>query len=205
VNQAPWFKFHAAEFLGSRETRFLTAEQRGLYIQLLAEAWQSMPKGTLPSNPETLWKLAGAESREDFEKVSGPVLALFKSEGDLLFSQMLSEQVAALAALIPKRKDAGRKGAVAKWNKQRDGNDVANAVQTDGMSMTTAINLPDRREEKRSDTEDIQNRESRLKLKADHQQLALSKAMPLSDKEWQQRLEIAKEKASVAKRMFGPG
>src|ERR1039458_9360893 len=81
-NGRPWFKFFPADWLGSRETRFLTPEQRGYLITLKAEAWQSEPCGSLPADPSALWLLAGAASLKHFQKNAEAVMGCFRLEDE---------------------------------------------------------------------------------------------------------------------------
>jgi uncharacterized protein YdaU (DUF1376 family) len=134
TNGRPWFKFFPAEWLGSRETRFLTPEQRGYLIQLVAEAWQSEPCGTLPADPEKLWRLAGARSRKQFERHAEAVLQSFSLDSGRYANQHLTSLYADIEATACERRIAGRVGAKKRW--QMDSNPMTNAIklasQTDG-------------------------------------------------------------------------
>jgi uncharacterized protein YdaU (DUF1376 family) len=126
--RAPWFKFFAEQWLADRRIRFLTPEQRGYLIQLQAEAWGSQPRGTIPSDPEHLWRLAGAESRESFEKNSAAVLALFRHEGDVLCVPELQEQAEKLERDGEARSRAGK--ASASKRKQHPSNTCSTSEPT---------------------------------------------------------------------------
>ena len=52
VCNAPWFKFFPSDWLLSRTVRLMTAEQRGIYIQLLCEQWYGA--NGLPSDEKAL-------------------------------------------------------------------------------------------------------------------------------------------------------
>lgn len=153
--EAPWFKFFAARWIGDRNIRYLTAEQRGYLIQLMCEAWESDPAGTLPEAPEMLWKLAGAPSRTRFEKVSTEVLAHFELRDGRYFHAELIEQHEGIAAMHESRTRAAMKGAQARWN-QRIGNAgampnaLANAIQSQTVG-TAYQSKREKEQEKRSD------------------------------------------------------
>jgi hypothetical protein len=76
-NHLFWFPFNANEWLADRDIRLMKDYQRGWYIQLKVESWRDC--GTLPNDPNTLWKLAGAESKEFFERENSPVMAKFEN------------------------------------------------------------------------------------------------------------------------------
>src|SRR3990167_9118902 len=57
--KSPAFQFYPSDWISSRAVRMMDAEQRGWYIQLLAEAWESDVQGSLPNDDALLRKLAG--------------------------------------------------------------------------------------------------------------------------------------------------
>jgi hypothetical protein len=71
-----WFPFRYKEWFANRSVRLMKDFQKGWYISLLIECWMS--EGTLPNDPEILWQLAGADSREKFEAHSQLVLNEFE-------------------------------------------------------------------------------------------------------------------------------
>lgn len=150
--EAPWFKFYAARWLGVRNVRYMTPEQRGYLIQLICEAWESDPAGTLPESPEMLWKLAGAPTRKRFEKMSGEVLASFELRDGRYFCADLLEQHEGLAAMHESRTRAAMAGAQARWGSR---NKVPNALPTADQTHREGIayqNKAEKQEEKgRSD------------------------------------------------------
>src|ERR1039458_8002670 len=133
-NGRPWFKFFPADWLGSRETRFLTPEERGYLIQLISEAWQSEPCGSLPADTDKLWRLAGAKSRKQFEPHAEAVLQSFYLEGERYWNQQLVSLHGDMEAIGAERRIAGKLGANKRW--QNSGKRTANATdsrwQTDG-------------------------------------------------------------------------
>lgn len=85
----------------------MTAEQRGWYIQLLCEAWDSEIQGTLPNDPKMLWILAGAENEQVFNTCSTPVISMFKVKGDSLYHERLMDEYSKQQMLSEARSRAG--------------------------------------------------------------------------------------------------
>ena len=136
MNGRPWFRFYPAEWLGSRETRLLTPEQRGYLIQLKAEAWRSEPCGSLPVDPEQLWKLAGALNRRRFAQTVGPVMALFRLADDRYWDEELMSLYSAMDTTSTERRIAGKLGAASRWQGSKQ---MANPFKSDGKQMANAI------------------------------------------------------------------
>jgi hypothetical protein len=99
----------------------------------MAEAWQSEPCGSLPDDPGTLWRLAGAKSRRRFESCAEAVLQSFDLEDGRYWNRQLVSLYDDMEAIGAERRIAGRLGASAKWGR---GKRMANAMtlpkQTDG-------------------------------------------------------------------------
>jgi hypothetical protein len=75
-NHLFWFPFHVNEWLASRAVRFMKDYEKGWYISLLVESWPQA--GTLPDDRDLLWKMAGAQSQEFFERHGSGVLSEFE-------------------------------------------------------------------------------------------------------------------------------
>lgn len=115
--KSPAFQFYPSDWLSSRAVRLMDAEQRGWYIQLLAEAWQSRPQATLPNDPEMLLRLAEAnQSSADFTARWAFVLGQFKLKGDLLINARLAHEKKKQTNYSEQRKKAGIKGAEKRWH-----------------------------------------------------------------------------------------
>jgi hypothetical protein len=176
--EAPWFKFYAARWLGDRNIRYMTPEQRGYLIQLWCEAWESDPAGTLPAAPEMLWKLAGAASRKRFEKVSGAVLAQFELRDGRYFFAELIEQHEGLAAMHESRTRAAVKGAQARWS-NRDGmpNALPNAEQRHCLSEQKRKEQKQNRSDAIPGTRRWEIEQQQIAYKADIEKLAKGKRL----------------------------
>lgn len=109
--KSPAFQFYPNDWLSSRAVRLMDAEQRGWYIQLLAEAWQSVPQCSLPNDPEILWKLAGAKDKEWFNERSNLVLTNFQQRSNLLFNARLERELSKQKVFSKQRSLAGKKSA----------------------------------------------------------------------------------------------
>lgn len=90
ATKPPAFQFYAKDWLTSKAVIAMTPTQRGYYIMLLAHAWDSDNPGELENNPNLLWRLAGAGSKKEFDKVSPLVLAQFDVgvNGNLINSKL---------------------------------------------------------------------------------------------------------------------
>jgi uncharacterized protein YdaU (DUF1376 family) len=125
MTKPPAFQFYAKDWLASRQVKMMSPEQRGYYIQLLAEAWDSKEPGTLPVDVEDLWFLAGASSRAEFERpltdfgtvrVCDLVLKQFPVlDGKRVNERLLIERQRQLA-----RSDKQRDKALARWEKPKE-------------------------------------------------------------------------------------
>jgi uncharacterized protein YdaU (DUF1376 family) len=196
LNTAPWFKTHAAEALGSRDLRFLTAEQIGYLFRLWCEAWSSDVRATIPADQDLLWRLAGAESRERFEANSKPVLAMFNDAGDgSLYSPMLMEQGQDLVKLSATRREAGKRGLKTRWNKN-------DSQQIDSNSMANATNLQGRTDLEVEQPKRTKTQKNFRPLRASKQDSLLSQVTSPDD--WEQKRQAEKQKAKIASAMWEP-
>lgn len=79
-NALPYFPLYTNDWLADRDLLFMDSEQRGWYFMLAFESWRS--GGILEDEPDKLWKLARAESREAFEQKQDAVLTKFDAATD---------------------------------------------------------------------------------------------------------------------------
>jgi len=115
MSKAPAYQMYASDWLGSRSVRFMDDYQRGWYIQLLNEAWDSDPQCMLPDNDELLQKLAGisAHSRAipDFNDRWLVVRRMFKQHGEFVANDRQMEEFAKQEMRRKQARDAGRSSA----------------------------------------------------------------------------------------------
>lgn len=102
----------------------MTAEQRGWYIQLLAEAWDSDEPGFLPKG-HPVWWLAGAKDEQTFAKSSTLVLQNFKRDRrHRLYNPRLLAERKIQIAWREKSSEAGKKSAKARSTQVRPAPDT---------------------------------------------------------------------------------
>lgn len=87
----------------------MTYQQRDVYLTLLFRSWYEEPAGTLPNNIEELAMMGGVDI-ETWERISGPIMAKFQTDGNgrIFNARMLKEA----------RKARGRRVAGARGGKQ---------------------------------------------------------------------------------------
>lgn len=107
----PWFKFFPKEWLLSNFIRTASAEERGVYIQLLSEQWQN--GGFLPMDDGSLYRLAACDDRKQWERVKGRVLEQFagrSEDGSEMWNAKLWELQLDATELSKERAKAGKAG-----------------------------------------------------------------------------------------------
>ena len=137
LNKPPAFLFYVKDWLTSKAVIAMSPTQRGYYIQLLAHAWDSDRPGYLPNDPALLWKLAGARSRESFERESALVLAQFPKAGrGVRANTRLVNERRSQMARSERLSRSGSAGAAAKWGSPRGPitRPAAGKLQAEGTS-----------------------------------------------------------------------
>jgi uncharacterized protein YdaU (DUF1376 family) len=114
VGCLPYFKFYPDDWLSDRAVRRLSLPARGLYLDLLAIAWN---EGGIPADPDELAadaKLLGVNSRS-FPRLWGEIekFWIHGRNGELVNPRQEEERVKAMRA-YEQRVDAGRRGGLAK-------------------------------------------------------------------------------------------
>jgi hypothetical protein len=125
-NKPPAFQFYVRDWLASKSVRMMTPTQRGYYIQLLAEAWDSDRPGYLPEGYAT-WQLAGAQSEAEFLSNGGEaVLSHFTrdSKRRLFNARLLLERKKQIANSKLQR-EKGVAGAAKRWHRSSRGHPSA--------------------------------------------------------------------------------
>ena len=108
-----WFPTSPASILAATHPwRMMTPTQRGLFWQLLLETWAN--SGILPTDMAALWRLAGADSLEQFEAECGPVLSDFEAveiDGKtFLVSKTIENACAEICPRFVKQRENGMLG-----------------------------------------------------------------------------------------------
>lgn len=139
-NKPPAFQFYAKDWLTSKAVLAMTPSQRGYYINLLAHAWDSDRPGLLKDDTDLLWKLAGADSREQFEKDGQLVLEQFPKigRGNRCNRRLLGER----KAQVSRRSDrsrSGSAGAKSRWDNKIHGEAMLLPMAKNGSSSSPAV------------------------------------------------------------------
>jgi uncharacterized protein YdaU (DUF1376 family) len=140
--KSPAFQFYSSDWLSSQAVRLMDAEQRGWYIQLLAESWESKPQATLKDDDAFLRVLAGVNDQAiDVENRWKVVKSQFKRKGKLLYNDRLMDEVVKQAENREKKRLAGQASSEARratrealktehLNKARNGTQKPNTCST---------------------------------------------------------------------------
>jgi hypothetical protein len=133
----PAFQFYPKDWLSSKTVLRMTPAQCGYFINLLANAWDNDPPGTLPNDPDILWRLARAESKAVFEADGALVLTQFPLArgGKTRFNHKLTGEYKAQVARRLRFSRAGRAGANAKWDNKLHGDANGDAIKMPMASM----------------------------------------------------------------------
>ena len=113
----PWFAFDAGDWLTSEDVDFMTLEQEGAYVRLLAFQWE---RGSIPSSREKLTQMLtkrGQKTLRDFDdlwSVVGPLFAVVEG-GDRLRNERLERERARYEETCEKK----RKGALDRQARER--------------------------------------------------------------------------------------
>lgn len=116
LHSYPWYP---ADWRGSETRMAMTLEERAIYRDLLDHCWE---EGSLPTNPRVLAGIAGA-SAEEWERCGENVLAPFEFIDGRYHHRKVNERRPELVEWHEARKQAGRKGAESRW--QKDGSAIA--------------------------------------------------------------------------------
>src|SRR5438309_8227955 len=81
----PYMPFYVRDFYGDFRVRTMTPRQRAMYRSLLDNAWMALRPCYIPNDSEQLWLMADADSMQQWEENSGPVLRMFNVSEDGAF------------------------------------------------------------------------------------------------------------------------
>jgi len=116
-NKPPAFQFFVKDWTASPTRQMMSLAGQGAYINLLAVAWDSDPIGTIPNQPDKLWKLADAMP-DEWANIRDEVLQNFEQFDDdptRLVNKRLRRQWLELKEFSDMASDRARKGAEARW------------------------------------------------------------------------------------------
>lgn len=130
MNASPAFQFYAGDWIKSRSVRLMDAEQRGWYIQLLAEAWDGNPQCMLPKDDATLQILAGvsaeSQSQQTFNARWATVKGMFSDRGQYLANE---RQLECLASQTHNREMAVKAGLQSAKNRESKRKEIQKALR----------------------------------------------------------------------------
>lgn len=138
TDQFPWFPMYAADYLSSERVTALTLEQQGAFVRLMCSSWNA-GKGepSITTDAEAQAKVVGLP-RKRWDRVKGPVLALFEQRGDRLYNAKMSKLWEIQRAKYELRAKAGREGGKARALNKQNGSNASRLLQhTDAESDRT--------------------------------------------------------------------
>lgn len=110
----PAFRMYSKDWLSSLNVRRMDATQKGWFIQLLIEAWESSPQCFLPGDDMLLRVLAGAVGADDLKWQF--VLQQFKKKGSKVYNVRQLREYTSLMAFRERKSQAGKNGAHTRWH-----------------------------------------------------------------------------------------
>lgn len=131
---SPAFQFYPGDFLSDGNQMSLSLAGAGAYIRLIAVCWK---EGSLPDDTKLLWKLAQADSRQEFEEVWPSVRVCFRKKRGRLIHPRLDKERAKQDAFRSKMSESGKKGAKRRHEKPapvKDNSSQATATPEVGLS-----------------------------------------------------------------------
>lgn len=116
-----WFP---ADWLQSTTRLEMTAEQRGIYRDLLDHHYS---EGSLPSNEKALRMIAGVTDKE-WKRSSSLVLSKFTEREGRLYNRKAEEVLNSKKEWHEKQSKSGRDGALKRWGAHSEPNGLPNGV-----------------------------------------------------------------------------
>ena len=123
MSEMPFMQMYWSDYFG--DTRHLTCEQHGAYLQLIGTMWTA--GGTLPADPRKLAKITGCTPSR-WAKISPEVMAFFILSGDVITHKRVTFELEKAREKSIKRAEVGAKGGRAKALKN---NEASLAIATD--------------------------------------------------------------------------
>src|SRR6266700_5516450 len=93
VKRMDWYKWFPRDILSSIPYKCLTVEQQGAYRNILDHLWMEFPEVSVSATDDHgLRMMALVPTKKVWDKIKGPVLAMFDIENGLLFHRRMIEQ-----------------------------------------------------------------------------------------------------------------
>jgi DnaD/phage-associated family protein len=135
----PYFPFYPGDWLSDPNVQFLSLEEAGAYITLLAYMWRDGKDCALPDDNKYLARLLHISTRKWAKLreilIDGEHAVFEKTSDGLIRNKRLSEEWEKAV----KKSESRAAAAKAKWEKQKTGD--ANAEQTESKSNASASGL----------------------------------------------------------------
>ncbi len=112
-NYQPW---NEDAFSGDIMVQSMTYIQKWMYRTLLQKAFFEKYRPDLPADENLLWRMAGCESRNQWDQNKEAVLEMFESDGDILFQKRLRQDWERLTEKRENMSNAGKAGATRRWD-----------------------------------------------------------------------------------------
>lgn len=151
MSAPPFMQMYWADYFG--DTRHLSCEQHGAYLQLLGSMW--LAGGVLPNDPRKLAKMTGCTASR-WARIQADVLALFEVEGDCIQHKRLKLELKKAREKSIKLAEVGSLGGKAKALKTLEP-PLANATETPAYARASS-DIRDQIPEKTTDDDSARAR-----------------------------------------------
>lgn len=126
------------KFFSSANVRMMTADEKGIYLLLLAEAWLQGAK--LPADSRAIRLLLAMPSDELWQRIESKVLPMFhvwENDSSFLINDMLLEVFEEVKKTSILRRKQGKKGAEKRWHSPANGPAIAKVWLTHSNQSQT--------------------------------------------------------------------
>lgn len=115
MTSPPFMQMYWSDYFG--DTRHLSCEQHGAYLQLLGSMW--LAGGSLPNDDRKLAKITGCTASR-WAKIRDDVMAFFEVAGDLITHKRVTFELEKAREKSIKRAEVGSRGGKAKALKTKE-------------------------------------------------------------------------------------
>lgn len=137
----PAFQFYAKDWRSSHNVARMTSKERGVYIDLLAAAWESEEPGTLPAPAQLMARCAGLDTRL-VKNFLHKFPTAFKQLGDIFVNEKLHSQWIELKEYKQKQSLAGKKGNEVRWLEQSQPDSQPDRSASASASASSKEHIP---------------------------------------------------------------
>ena len=136
-NKPPAFQFYAKDWRSSSIVRQMNLKERGVFIEMMAAAWDSEKPGTLPLPLEVVAKCVGLDPRVVRNFVS-KYSKLWKEVGNRLVQPKLQAQWRELSAFSANARVRGKLGAEKRWGSHSSAKNQALPNDTSALAPASS-------------------------------------------------------------------